>query len=600
MKNDAIWADLISDYSNRIQNAFPDDEPIVMLYGSCTENIVSSDFDVCVILHHYDEMIAQKISDITVSFHEDHRMKLDDEVPFSVKTVYSYFDIERLLLKPPYPVVRCRFKINPIIKTQEFLSSDEVKLRLLMYVLTANSQCILGNRKIIERYSTKAWKTLIRVVYSYTGNEFLSKNEFLECLYANPFGEEEGEAYLGYKRSYKNLRKHLTSTICEMFEELVNDGSMEFSDGKYLVSTSWLNELCLTAISNNIGISALRLKEYEKMDGYDFSENANPFGPTLPVQNAIRQTSMYINVYPDHKNIDINTDMASFFDVSFDNVAVCNGSLEAIYAFPRILDASNAVVVVPTYWGYAAGLEAVDKKCSRIHLTDELDFDLDSINEAAKSATMMFICNPNNPTSSYIFKKDLLPLIKANKNCHFIVDESHLLLHDNFFDETLSKYVQELDNLSLVYSLSKLFAVAGLRVGTMISNKDVVNKFKKWQIPYSLNTPAQAIFPVCLADKKFVEMTRSQIHKLVREFSQDLSQFDFLQVKPSLTNFVLCKITGNITAVELANKLQADGIYIRELTTSYPDIKGEWIRISVNTKDLNSRLIRALKSYNIK
>ena len=111
---------------------------------------------------------------------------------------------------------------------------------------------------------------------------------------------------------------------------------------------------------------------------------------------------------------------------------------------------------------------------------------------------------------------------------------------------------------------------------------------------------SQAIFPVCLKDKNFVEKTRKDIHLLVKELEDELNKFDWLEVKPSITNFIICKIKRGITAVDLAEKLQKDGIYIRELSNSYSEINGEWVRISVNRREFNKLLIDKLKSYNIK
>ena len=110
---------------------------------------------------------------------------------------------------------------------------------------------------------------------------------------------------------------------------------------------------------------------------------------------------------------------------------------------------------------------------------------------------------------------------------------------------------------------------------------------------------SQVIFPICLKDEEFVKNTRGNIHKMVKDLEKELRKFDWLEVKSSITNFIICKIKRGITAVELADKLEKDGIYIRELSNSYAEINGEWIRISVNRKEFNELLIRKLKSYNI-
>lgn len=590
---------LAEDYVKRINDEFKDREVIVVLYGSCVEGNISSDFDVCTFFHNYSKEDAKKVSEITIDFHKDHNMKLDNEVPFKSKTIYSFFDIERLFLKPPFPVFRNKFYIPPIEKNEEFLSSDDVKLRLLLFVLTSNSIVIGGNEKIFNSYKERAWQTLIRVIYSYLGNTYLTVNGFVNSICINPLGSEKGKEFLGYREEKEIQHKYLLNKVDEYFQKFYKAGNMLKDNNAYKCQEQWINELKNTALSNNFKNCNIELKEYEKMGGYDFSENANPFGPPKKVEDALRMCSKYLNVYSDYKNIDINNDLAEFLHVPVENVAICNGSLEAIYAIPRILDSSKTTIVVPTYWGYEAGLKTIDKGCNKVQLTDDFEFDLKKIDEAAKNSTMMFMCNPNNPTSSYVYKKDIYKIVKNNPNCHFVIDESHMLLHDDYIQETMNSEVEVLSNITTVYSLSKLFSVAGLRVGAVVSNAETIEKFKKWQVPYSLNTIAQVIFPICLKDNKFVEYTRKNIGILVNELVEDLKQFDWLEVKESKTNFVICKIKDRITATELADKLKEDKIYIRELTTSYPEVNGEYIRISVNKRELNKLLIETIKNYNI-
>ena len=591
--------ELLEDYVSRIKKEFEGKEFITVLYGSAADGTVDSDFDVCTFFHDYTKDDAEKIGKITLDFHKDNNMKIDNEVPFESKTIYSFFDIEKMFLKPPFPIYRNKFYISQIEKNNDFLASYDVKIRLLLFVLTANSIVISGNERTFYDYRERAWETLIRVVYSYIGNEYLSVEQFIKNISVNPLRNEKGKDYLGYREEKKIQHEYLIEKAKFYFEKFYKESKMLRIDNTYKCKEEWIKTLKETAVSNNFEKTLDALKEYEKMGKEDFSENANPFGPPQKAEEALRMCSKYISVYPDYKNTDVNNDLAEFLKVPTENVAICNGSLEAIYAMPRILDSSRVAIVVPTYWGYEAGLKTIDKECIKIRLTDDWEFDLNKMNEEAKKSTMMFICNPNNPTSSYIFKKDMYQLVKNNPHCHFVIDESHILLHNDYYEETMNTEVQDLKNVTLVYSLSKFFSVAGLRVGAVVSNNETIEKFKKWQVPYSLNTVAQVIFPVCLKDKEFIDFTRQNISTLVKELSEDLKQFDWLEVKESKTNFIMCKVKNKITAVELAKKLEKDNMFIRELTTSYPEVNGEYIRISVNKRELNKKLIKTIKDYNI-
>lgn len=591
--------ELSEDYVARIKKEFKEKEFITVLYGSAVCGAVDSDFDVCTFFHNYTKSDAKKIGKITLDFHKDNEMKIDNEVPFESKTIYSFFDIEKMFLKPPFPIYRNKFYIPRIEKSNNFLASYNVKIRLLLFVLTANSTVIYGNEETFNNYRERAWETLIRVVYSYIGNEYLSVKQFLKNISVNPLRHERGKDYLGYREEKEIQRKYLVEKVNLYFEKFYKEGKMSKKDNTYKCEEKWISALKETALSNNFERTIGTLKEYEKMGKEDFSENANPFGPPQKAEEALCMCSKYISVYPDYKNVDINNDLSGFLRVPVENVAICNGSLEAIYAIPRILDSSRVSVVVPTYWGYEAGLKTIDKECIKIRLTANWEFDLNKMGEEAKKSTIMFICNPNNPTTSYLFKKDMYQLVKSNPNCHFVIDESHILLHNDYYKETMNTEVENLKNVTLVYSLSKFFSVAGLRVGAVVSNYKMIEKFKKWQVPYSLNTVAQVIFPVCLKDKEFIDFTRQNISTLVKELSDDLKQFDWLEVKKSKTNFIMCKVKNRITAVELARKLEKDNMLIRELTTSYPEVNGEYIRISVNKREFNKKLIETIKEYKI-
>lgn len=334
---------------------------------------------------------------------------------------------------------------------------------------------------------------------------------------------------------------------------------------------------------------------YPKMRGLDFSENSNPLGPPDSVREVFLRADRYLNVYPDYKNVAVNAELARFHGVDVDTVTICNGSLEAIFALPRLLDSSRPGLMAPTYWGFEAGIRNQGKECDKVFFDRTLEFPLVELDALAGRSTILYLCNPNNPTSSYLCLDHLLPLVRNNPGCHFVVDESHLLLHEEYRTESLAPFVEQLGNVSLVYSLSKFFAVAGFRVGTLISCRRVVEAYRNWQVPYSLNTIAQACFPVCLRDADFITTTRRMMPVLVRDLCEALAEFEWLRVVPSRTNFVLTELLDGTEAVALHEDLESRGIFVRELTRSYPGIPGEWVRISVGRPEAHRRLVAAMR-----
>lgn len=332
----------------------------------------------------------------------------------------------------------------------------------------------------------------------------------------------------------------------------------------------------------------------------DFKMNANPFGPPRWLKRYLAVSLDDMIDYPDYKNIEVNRAISGFLGLNNENVAVANGSLEAIFNIVRMVNSANPVVIAPTYWGYGAALDAHKIKYNKIILREEksFEFDLEEIEKAAKDSTLMFICNPNNPTGTYIKKKYILKIVKDNPQCHFFIDEAHLILKDVYEKETLAHYVEKIDNLTIIYSTSKIYNVGGLRTGIIISNKNLIKRFKEIQIPYSTTTITQKAFVRMLRDKKFFDYTKNNLDKVVKGFIVDLKRILWLKVFETNAHFVLCKILArNLTSINLANRLMKDGFGIRECRTSYPELEGEWVRITSNNGQNNRKFIKKLESY---
>lgn len=586
-----------------IKDVFPQQDPLVILYGSAVYGKVDSDYDLCVIVHHFTDESIKVLKDIVVNFHINNLLQLDHEVPFENKLLYTYKDVHQVIRFSPFDVISNNFVIREVKKDALFLNSHHIKNRLLFFSLTSDSKVLSGNNQVFNAYKDEAFKTLIKSVYAYTYNYTMTLDEFIEVLCRDCYSGNEGELFLGYKRENPFLVEYLrrrTKAYFSLFQEsgemLQKGGAFCFKDGvidnfKYCV----YNNPCKKPIVDNF-------PKYHKMLFHDFAENSNPLGPSKELSENIRFFSTYLNVYPDHKNIKINKMLSNFLGTTERNTAACNGSIEAIFAIPQIRDSSRPGIIQPTYWAFEAIMERLSRKVKKIPFKREnnLQFDKNDIETLAKNCSMIYLCNPNNPTSSFISPDVLFEIIKKYPECHFIIDESHILLKHHHLQYSLLQYIDNFtkqENLSLVYCLSKMFAVAALRIGAIVSNSKLIEDFKNWQVPYSLNTLAQAFFPIALQDHEFITTTRDKIHILRNELLSMLSSISWIKTIPSSTNFILCEVMDKMTATELAQRLEEDGFYIRELTSHYPGIPGEWIRISVNNSFLNKKLIEVMKCY---
>lgn len=202
---------ICNEYIKLINNNFKDEVKAIIIYGSNIYNESSSDLDVCVVIDEYDELLENKIINKTIQFHKEYNLKIDEEIPHNNKLVYTINEIENTLSNPPF-YIDGKVIINDIVKTKEFLSSNEMKQRLLLNILTTDHLTI--GMDTLE-YEKRAFKIIIDVIKSYYNITNNSEDEILECMYKNRYTDAQGEMYLGYKKKYQAKDNYLKKKIHE-------------------------------------------------------------------------------------------------------------------------------------------------------------------------------------------------------------------------------------------------------------------------------------------------------------------------------------------------------------------------------------------------
>lgn len=330
----------------------------------------------------------------------------------------------------------------------------------------------------------------------------------------------------------------------------------------------------------------------------DFSENRNVFMPSEKMKNCLFEAVQKIFEYPDYKNLKVNDAIAKYFGVPYENVSVTNGSMEAINLLVKVLEKKSATLFKPTFWGYEDALKRFGYNINSIPLDFNLWYNIDNINEQARISDVIFMCNPNNPTLDSIDKDLLIQIIQSNPNCQFIIDETMLIFDEKFFDKTLIKDVNKVNNLSVIVSFSKFLGIAGLRTGAVISNNTLIEKVKEQMIPYSLGIIQQEVLSCAFLDKDYLNETRELI-KINRKQLCEVLRKNGCRVIDGDSNFILVQLPLGIDANEVTQFLVNNNIMVRNIKEAYPELEGDWLRISINTKNNNDLLVRKLKqSFN--
>lgn len=231
---------IIEKYKKNILKEYRD--MTLILYGSTVYGVNTSDFDIC---FFSDKEIStkrfEKLKNITRLFHLENGLRIDEEVPYDNKLVYSNNMIINTFIEPPFPYVNDKFMINPILKSKTYLSSTEMSKRLLLNILTVRHNVLYGNEEQVKKFSNEAWNTILRVVLSYAEENEVTIDELIKLLYEDPYSHATGELYLGYKDNLKEkidfLESSLSKKICRLEEEQV---VVKTPKKKYKFNEEWL------------------------------------------------------------------------------------------------------------------------------------------------------------------------------------------------------------------------------------------------------------------------------------------------------------------------------------------------------------------------
>ncbi|MBI1912960.1 MAG: threonine-phosphate decarboxylase [Deltaproteobacteria bacterium] len=331
----------------------------------------------------------------------------------------------------------------------------------------------------------------------------------------------------------------------------------------------------------------------------DFSASINPLGLSPKAQEAIVNALSLIPPYPDPESKAITQAISRYYGLNDENLAVGNGSTEFIYLIPHVFKPKKALIIEPAFSEYAKALRLGGCRVERFTLSpkDSFSLDIDKLKKKLKSGSynLLYIANPANPSGSVIKKEALIELSKycASVGTIVVIDEAFA---DFYGDESIIKEAQTLKNVIVLRSLTKFFSMAGLRLGFTISNKRIIERFKKALPPWSVNTLAAFAGAQALGDNLYIEKTMEWL-KDEREFLfSALSSIRDFQVFPSFVNYFLVKITsGHLSSPELKARLFKKGILIRELS-AFKGLGPEFFRVAVKSRKDNEELIAAFKA----
>jgi threonine-phosphate decarboxylase len=346
----------------------------------------------------------------------------------------------------------------------------------------------------------------------------------------------------------------------------------------------------------NIYLLAERLGIREN-EVIDFSASINPLGVPESVLSTLTKQMKYLCNYPDPETKKLRLKIAEHVGVSRDSILCGNGSTELIYLFARTLGPKTVLIPAPTFSEYeraARGQRAVIEYF-RLKKEDAFDVSADAFISAmsgnangSRPFDMAFLCNPNNPTGRLIKREDMLKIADAarNRGCYLVADEAFI---DFCPGASIADQVNSNPYLVVLRSLTKMYALSGLRVGYAILPQSLLDAVREVKEPWTVNSLAQVAGVAALDDEAYRAETFAVIAREKRELQEGFGRMG-ISYLPSSANYYLLRMQR---AQEVSAGLREKGILVRECS-NFIGLDSSYIRVAVKSAHDNAKLLEEI------
>ncbi|MGC9065935.1 MAG: histidinol-phosphate transaminase, partial [Candidatus Ratteibacteria bacterium] len=323
------------------------------------------------------------------------------------------------------------------------------------------------------------------------------------------------------------------------------------------------------------------------------ASNENPFGPSPAAVKALKKRIYEINRYPEGSAYLLKEKLAGLLNVKSSNIIVGSGSSEIIsMAIQSFCEPEDEMIFPhPSFIIYKILAFAFGVKPVMVNLNSDFSYNLDAFFEKITSRTKMIIlCNPNNPTGSHIKKIQLERFLQNIPDRILVLsDEAYIeYAEDPDFGSALEWINRK--NVIVARTFSKIYGLAGLRIGYGISSQDIIGIMEKIRPPFNTSSCAQQAASAALEDTEFVKKSIENNRKQKRYLLKHLTEIGF-KAFPSETNFLFCKSSHN--AEFLCKELEKRGIIVRPMSGF--GIKDNFLRITIGKPSENQLLVKNLK-----
>lgn len=335
-------------------------------------------------------------------------------------------------------------------------------------------------------------------------------------------------------------------------------------------------------------------RQFKLRNVIKLASNENPYAPSPKVMDAITKAAQTLNRYPDGDCFYLRQALAKKHGVKPGQIIFGNGSDEIIvFATRALLKPGDEIVIAkPSFLIYELASKIEGAKIRAVKLRDDFRYDLEAMKKSVtKKTKIVFLGNPDNPAGWYFTDKEIKSFLKGlNKNTFVFIDEAYYeYVQFKDYADSLA-ILKKHKNVIVTRTFSKMYGLAGLRVGYGVAHLDVIDYLNRVREPFNVNTLAQTGALAALKDKAYyaklakkVEQERVYLYKNLESLSLDYV--------PSCTNFILIKVGAN--ASRIVHTLLQQGVIVRDMSVWGMN---EYLRMSIGTSAENKRFIKILKT----
>ena len=324
----------------------------------------------------------------------------------------------------------------------------------------------------------------------------------------------------------------------------------------------------------------------------DFSVNLSPLGPPEAVRRLWPDLWRQAEPYPSLEGEGVRAFYRQRFGLAESEVLPGNGATELIYLAPRGLGLERIAVLSPAYDDYRRASCLAGAEVLGLETPDLGPPSADLLEQALSQADALFVGHPNNPTGALADPELLRQAAVAFPTKWLLVDESFIQFSEAFPETSLAFGAGRPDNVLVFHSLTKFYALAGLRLGAVVAAPEVIERLRHVKEPWTVNGIADRVARELAGCGEYELRLRHLIGTERPWLEGQLAALPGVRVWPSAANFLLARWAAS-PLEELLRGLLVDGLCVRD-SRNFAGLDGGFFRVAVRGHDDNARLVKSL------